>query len=110
MPLTTPPDVKIGVLPWTATTWDTLADPTTAQRGTPELSVDGREYLRWTVYLDDEPAQVARLLVQGETAPTPTTGQPVAALTIPAGTHPTRLRLRTDTEVIVRPTDTLTVR
>jgi len=112
VPLTTPPQVKIGDLPWTSTEWVPLYPLEQVQRGEPSLPLDGAEFLHWTVYLgvgsDTDPAQVCRLFAAGPDAPPAEAGDP-ARLVLAGGTYPTRLRIRSGPEWIVRDGDTLTV-
>lgn len=78
MPLTSPPDVRIGTDPtWRPTEWDDSPPPNMAEGFS--LSPESVKYAHWTVAVDDEAPRGFRLLL----AHPGTTRD--GAVTVPAG-------------------------
>ena len=104
--LTVPPQVRIGTSSWTLTSWAPDYPVEDVKAGPNRCPRDGRVYVHWAVYVgSDSYAQVCRLLVQGPDCPA---GGP-AALAVPAGTLPTRIRATSGDELLADDTEPLVV-
>lgn len=105
MPLTTPPQVRIGDdSTWHHTEWDTSVSKEQVDRGAREMSARDVQFWKWTVAADGEVPQVYRLLVAGPNAPAT-----VGAVTVPAGRLQTRSLITDTPERIERETGSFTV-
>jgi hypothetical protein len=82
VPLDTPPRLRIGTT-WHQTEWDPDTSTGEVERGARQITAREVAYLHGTARLGDEPAQVWRLLVAGESRANP----PAQAVVLPVGRH-----------------------
>jgi len=93
VPLTSPPEVRIGAdLTWYPMEWDDTPPP--SGRG-PKMTARDVQFFRWTVTVDAEAPRVARLYVSGPDGP-----EAEGAVVVPVGTHPTLVRLTLQGELV----------